>query len=265
MESDAKVWVKELEVDPYLQPRVGGTDPAHVRALEEAHDGWPPLKVVRQDGRYLLVDGFHRLEAARHLGLESVLVKVLEPPEDGDLRALAFSLNAQHGRPLSLADRRAFAERLLRDRSHLADREIGRRCGLSGNTVGVIRGNLEESAQIEQTAERVGRGGYRYTVGRRAGELPDPDPGAAIAELFKPQERRQQKRVAHYLERLAVALDDQYGLKGWETHDDAAEACREVLGGERADELARRLGDGAHNVLMAAVALGYDEDAETGE
>ncbi len=264
MESGAKIWLKELKVDPSLQPRVSGTDPDHVRVLGEAHKAWPPLKVVRQDGRYLLVDGFHRLEAARNLGLETVPVEALQTPKDGDLRALAFSLNASHGKPLSLDDRRAFAERLLRDRPHLADREIGRRCGLSGNTVGAIRERLEESAQIEQTSERVGRGGYRHTVGRRAGDLPDPDPGVAIAELFKPQEHRQQKRVVRYLERLALALDDQYGLGGWETHEDAAEACRGVLG-ERAAELARRLGDGAHNVLMAAVALGYDEDAETGE
>ncbi len=261
MEASVQVQLGELEVDPSLQPRVGGTDPAHVRALEEAHEGWPPLKVVYQDGRYLLVDGFHRLEAARRLGLEAIPVEVLEAPEDGDLWTLAFLLNASHGKLLSLADRRAFAERLLRDRPHLADREIGRRCGLSGNTVGAIRGSLEESAQIEQTAERVGRGGYRHTVGRRAGELPDPGPGEALAKLFQPQERRQQKRLARYLERLAVALDDQYGLKGWETHEDAAEACREALGGERAADLARRLGDGAHNVLMAAVSLGYDEDA----
>ncbi len=264
MERSVNIRLRELEVDLSLQPRVGGTDPSHVQALEEAHEGWPPLKVVRQDGRYLLVDGFHRLEAARNLGLEVIPVEVLEAPQDGDLRALAFSLNAQHGRPLSLADRRAFAERLLRNRPYLADREIGRRCGLSGNTVGAIRERLEESAQIEQTAERVGRGGYRHTIERRAGELPDSDPSEAITELFKPQERRQQKRIARYLERLAIALDDQYRLGGWETHEDAAEACRKALGGERAAELAQRLGNGAHNVLMAAVALGY-EDAETGE
>ena len=111
-----------------------------------------------------------------------------------------------------------------------------------------------------------GWGGYRHTAGRRAaGELPDLDPGEAIAELFKPRERRNQKRVARYLERLAVALDDQFGLEGWETHEDAAQACREALGGVRAAELAKRLGDGAHNVLQAAIALGYENDAETGK
>lgn len=263
MEHSVNVRLRELEADPSLQPREDGTDPAHVQTLEETHEGWPPLKVLRQDGRYLLVDGFHRLEAARNLGLETVPAEVLEAPEDGDLWALAFSLNASHGKPLSLNDRRAFAKRLLQDQPSLADREIGRRCGLSGNTVGALRERLEQSAQIEQIAERVGRGGYRHTVGRRAGGLPEPDPGEVITELFKPQESRQQKRVARYLERLAVALDDQYGLKGWETHEDAAEACRKVLGGGAA-ELAQRLGDGAHNVLMAAVALGY-EDAGTGE
>ncbi len=264
MESGVKIRLEELEVDPSLQPRVSGTDPDHVRVLGETHKAWPPLKVVRQDGHYLLVDGFHRLEAARNLGLEDVPVQVLQAPKDGDLRSLAFSLNAQHGRPLSLDDRRAFAEKLLRDRPHFADREIGRRCGLSGNTVGTIRGRLEESAQIEQISERVGRGGYHHTAGRRVGELPDPASGKAITDLFKPQERRQQKRIARYLERLATALDDQYGLKGWEAHEDAAEACREALGKEGAADLAQRLGDGAHNVLMAAVALGY-EDAGTGE
>ncbi len=265
METTADVRIDELKVEASLQPRVGGVDADHVRTLEERPDSWPPLKVVRQHGSCLLVDGYHRLEAAKNLGLKSIRVEVVEVPPDEDIHELAFALNALHGRPLSLDDRRAFAERLLRDRPHLADREIGRRSGLSGSTVGAIRKRLEESAQIEQTTERVGRGGYRHTVGRRTGELPEPDPGEAISDLFKPQERRQQKRLVRYLERLAVALDDQYRLGGWETHEDAARACQEVLGGEGAAELAQHLGDGAHNVLMAAVALGYDEDAETGE
>lgn len=263
METVTELRIDDIMVDPSLQPRIDGLDADHVRELGEAPESWPPLKVVRRGEAYLLVDGSHRFEAARSLGLESISVEVVEAPPDKDLHALAFAFNAAHGRPLSLDDRRAFAERLLRAQPQLADREIGRRCGLSGNTVGAIRGRLEESAQIEQTAERVGRGGYRHTVGRRTGELPDPDPGEAIAELFKSQECRQQKRVARYLERLAVALDDQYGLEGWETHEDPAEACREVLG-VQATELAQRLGDGAHNVLMAAIALGY-KDAETGQ
>lgn len=230
MEDSVEVQVDELVVDHSLQPRVGGLDGDHVRLLEETAKDWPPLKVVQSDEQYLLVDGFHRLEAAMNLGLDSIRVEVVEMPADGDLQALAFALNASHGRPLSLVDRRAFAEKLLRGQPQLADREIARRCGLSGNTVGSIRRTLEESAQIEQVPERVGRGGYVYTPSRNAGELPETESGEAFTELFTSRERRQQRRIARYLERLAVALDDQYELKGWKTHQDAVQACRELRG-----------------------------------
>ncbi len=81
----------------------------------------------------------------------------------------------------------------------------------------------------------------------------------AVGDFLVKRERRQQRRIARYLERLAVALEDQRRLKGWETNEEAAEACRETLGEEQAGELARELGSGARNVLRVAVALGYDE------
>jgi ParB-like chromosome segregation protein Spo0J len=262
MESSVSVRVRELLVDSSLQPRVGGIDADHVQALEETPESWPPIKVVRQDERYLLVDGSHRVEAARNLGIETVRVQVIDPPADGDLHALAFALNATHGRPLSLADRRAFAERLLRAQPYLADREIARRCGLAANTVGTIRERLEESAQIEQTTERVGHGGYVYRPRRKDGELPETDPVETIGDFFVKRKRRQQRRIARYLEQLAVALDDQYKLKGWETHEDAVNACRAILDEERVAEQAQELGDGAHNVLQVAIALGYEDSEE---
>lgn len=99
MEVGAEIRTDELVVDQSLQPRVDGLDADHVRTLEETAKHWSPLKVVQWDGRYLLVDGFHRLEAAKNLKLETVPVEVLETPADGDLQALAFTLNAGHGRP----------------------------------------------------------------------------------------------------------------------------------------------------------------------
>jgi hypothetical protein len=260
METTAEARIDELVVEASLQPRVRGVDAGHVRALEERPDSWPPLKVVRRHGSYLLVDGYHRLEAAKKLGLGTIRVEVVEASPDADLHELAFELNSTHGRPLSLADRRAFAERMLRGQPHLADREIARRSGLSANTVGSVRRHLEESAQIEQTAERVGQGGYVYTSRRESGELPDADPTETIGDFFASRERRQQRRIARYLERLAIALEDQHKLNGWQTHDEAAEACRKALGEERAAELAQDLGVGAHNVLQVAVALGYEDE-----
>lgn len=263
------VSLDRLVVDPGLQPRVGGLDPDHVRALEEAPASWPPLAAVQRDGRLVLVDGFHRLAAAQNLGLATVPVRVVDEPADGDLHVLAFALNAAHGRPLSLADRRAFAERLLRGRPEVSNMEVSRLAGLSPTTVAALRARLEEATAIRPTPERVGADGARYPAGaayRPAGDLPDPGlgdlVGDAVGRLFTPAERREQRRVARYLERLAVALEDQDGRAGWASAAVAAEACRLVLGAERAAELGERLGWTARNVLDVAVALGYD-DAES--
>jgi hypothetical protein len=86
--------------------------------------------------------------------------------------------------------------------------------------------------------------------------------GETLGQLFTAGERRQQRKVAQYLQLLGVALSDQFELQGWDTNQQAAEACRLVLGDERAGELARELGAGSYNVLQVARTLGYDPQAE---
>jgi len=270
--SRAELPITAITTDVALQPRVEGIDPDHVRVLEDVHDTWPPLVVVDDDGGYVLVDGFHRYAAAQNLGLETVTVDVVDMPADGDLKALAFALNARHGRPLSLTDRRQEATRRLQDHPDWADREIGRRCGLAQPTIAKLRADLEAAAQIEQTDVRVGRGGYTYAVGtnskqRPAGELPNEGVGervsGAVGRLFTSDERRQQRRIAGYFRRLAIALEDGDDVDGWVTDAEAATVCRLVLGDEHAAELGDRLGRTSRNVLNVAIALGYrdDEDA----
>lgn len=156
--------VDDIVIDPTIQPRVGGIDNDHVRTLEEAIDDLLPLSVVVLNGGYVLVDGWHRLAALQNQGRAEVSALVLDVPDDDDVHRLAFDLNASHGRPLSLDDRRAEAARVLEANPTISDREVGRHCGLSQPTVAKIRTELEQSARIERTTERVGRGGYRYEV-----------------------------------------------------------------------------------------------------
>lgn len=258
-----------IAVDSSLQPRVGGLDTAHVQALQDVADSWPPLVVTPQGARYVLIDGFHRYAAAQNLGLDTVPVQAMTAPEDGDLLALAFALNAVHGRPLSLADRRAFAERFLGQHPHVSNMEVSRRAGLSPTTIATIRERLEASAAIQPVEQRVGAGGYTYTVAtspgeRQPGELPDAglveQVGDALGRLFTSEERRQQRRITHFLQRLAVALEDQEGIDGWERTGAAADACRLVLGDDRATALGEQLGWTSRNVLDVAVALGYQDE-----
>ena len=255
-----------IDIDGTLQPRVDGLDPEQIRALESVPDSWPPIAVVKQKGKNRLVDGFHRYAAAQNLGLEKISVQVLDLPEDGDLHALAFELNAVHGRPLNLSDRRAFAVRLLRQHSEWSDREIGRRCGLSQPPVAKLRKHLETQQEIEPTETRIGRGGLVYRVTEPAnkrdlGSLPalETSLGDRVGSLLSSEQRRQQRLIAQYLQRLSVSLQDQDQLESWQTATDAVEACRAVLGEEKAGELAQMLGDYSLNVLEVARRLGHAE------
>lgn len=259
--------LKDITVDSSLQPRVAGLDTSHIRSLEETPEAWPPVTVVQQGNKYLLLDGFHRLAAAQNLELETLAAEVAEAQADTDLATLAFQLNLKHGRPLSLQDRRAFASHILYTRPELSDRAIGEMAALSGNTVTAIRRELESRAQIERPAERVGRGGYVYTEPeRQPGELPARGLGTSLADaaarLFSGPERAKQRNWAMYLEHLADALEDRFSLPNWEGAEatEIAEACRRVLGDEKANELANDLHSGATDLLEVAVQLGGGQE-----
>jgi hypothetical protein len=255
MDTNTHLPLNDIVAAPELQPRVSGIDLQHVRKLEPVHSHWPPLKIVNRNGRYLLVDGFHRYAAAQKLGLEQVSVTVLEVSETEDLHALAFALNASHGSPLKLSDRRAFAGRLLRSHPDRSDREIGRQSGLVQPTVAKVRRELEQQAQIPVTTTRVGRDGRPYDAAprHRHGKITV----SAFLEKVVRLHRNEQRRIVRYLVKLADLLEQQDTLKGFQTIEDAAKACREVLGAEEAKELAERLGWSSGNIFDIAQALGY--------
>ncbi len=258
MEQVIQVQVERVIADPALQPRVDGIDPDHVRALEAVPEAWPPLRVVAQGDGFLLIDGFHRLAAAQNLGLAEVSVEVLDRPADGDLTSLAFAFNVAHGRPLTLADRRAFAARLLKQHADLSDREIGRRAGLVQPTVAKVRQDLERDAAIVPSETRRGRDGRVYPAspassGRSIVEVIND----AIERVTTPAERIQQREIVRYLDRLADLLEAQDNLAGFETIKAGADACQAVLGEAKARELAERLGWSSGNIVAVAEALGY--------
>lgn len=224
-----QVSLDAITLDSDLQPRCDGIDERHVAALMESPETWPPIALFRRQDRLILGDGFHRVHAARRLGLESIQAVVLDATVDADLAWAAFDLNLKHGRALTLADRKAFALRVLRQTPDLSDREIGRRTYLNHETVGVLRSNSGNTLAP-------------YT--RRPGDIEDD------VSLFDPIRRakgatRAQKAIAGYLKRLSVALEDPYdddsdtaGIEGWSDDPETiAGACFATLGADRAAEL----------------------------
>jgi hypothetical protein len=213
--------IGQITIDEGLQPRRDGLSEEHVAALMETPEDWPAIMVAHIGGRNLMVDGFHRFEAAQRLGYESIAAKVFYPDGNTDLFRVAFSLNIQHGRPLTRRDRNAYADDLLQSHPDLSDREIGRRCGLHHETVGAIRNRRRDFAPAD----------------RKAGALPR-DVG-----LFDPVRRaratKDQKAIAGYVSRLAIALGDPYEEQSsfgvWPDEPaEIAQACIDAMGSQRA-------------------------------
>ncbi|MEO3755498.1 ParB N-terminal domain-containing protein [Streptomyces sp. B6B3] len=117
-------------------PRVVGEDPEHIRALAASRDELPPIIVHRATMR--VVDGRHRLRAARLRGRKSIAVRFFDGTE-ADAFVLAVQANVTHGLPLSLADRRRSAARIALSHPTWSDRRIATVTGLSPGTVTEIR------------------------------------------------------------------------------------------------------------------------------
>jgi ParB-like chromosome segregation protein Spo0J len=123
-------------VRPGRSPRRAGENPEHVRVLADAPDELPPIIVRRADMR--VVDGMHRLRAAGLRGETRIAVRFFEGGED-EAFVLGVRANVTHGLPLSLADRKAAAERIVTSHAHWSDRMIAKTSGLSAATVARLR------------------------------------------------------------------------------------------------------------------------------
>jgi ParB-like chromosome segregation protein Spo0J len=103
-----------------------------------------PAIVVFDDGSdYWLGDGFHRVEAMRKIGRETIVAEIREgSARDAILHGIGS--NAAHGLPRTQADKRRAVERLLKDPewARWSDRKIAEAAKVDHKTVGTIRRDL---------------------------------------------------------------------------------------------------------------------------
>jgi hypothetical protein len=237
-----EVPIGRLVIDPDLQVRVQGLTTEHVQALEEALDALPPPTAVRRGKDVVPIDGHHTIAAFQNAGRQRIRVRIVEAPPDADLYAAAFEANARHGMALTLSDRVAFGEHLVRKDPLTPNMEVSRRAGLSPTTVQHIRERLEAGSEIERTDRRVVRGGSTYSYPgstRKAGELPAEKVTETLGRVFSSAERRSQRKVGSFLRRVVVAMED--GIDQLSDPEIAAESVFLVLGEEEGHDLGRRL------------------------
>ncbi|MBM3458684.1 MAG: ParB/RepB/Spo0J family partition protein, partial [Armatimonadetes bacterium] len=140
--------IPSLVLIPELTPRERLSEEAIIRYME-TFPSLPPIRV--QEGSGVVIDGYHRVEAAIRLGLEEIPV-TLEPVPDDDLKMAAGLANSQHGQPLTRPERNRLAVALVRNYGKLRE-EVAGMLGMSASAVTLA---LREQQFNETLSEKLG-------------------------------------------------------------------------------------------------------------
>lgn len=182
----ADAWISIDALGPTESPRLDGVDVRHVDSLAEIGDGLPPILVQRSTMG--VIDGMHRLSAARAAGHATIRARLIDC-DDEEAFLLAVAANVRHGRPLTLAERRAAAARVMQMRPDASDRWIAELAGLAAKTVASIRREPGRGSGAQPDA-RLGRDGRVRPVngaaGReRAARLWLDNPGLSVRQIAR--------------------------------------------------------------------------------
>ncbi len=171
--------------------REGGLNEEHVHRLVALAGHWPPVLVNRPDG--LVIDGTHRVEAARILGLDRIEAWYFDGGPDDALIEFVRR-NVHQGLPLTLRERKRAAEHVLSAHPEWSDRRIAELCAISPKTVGRLRGKTtarptEGILQLDAWT-RIGRDNkwrpvHNGSVRSRVAEALKEHPGASLRSVAK--------------------------------------------------------------------------------
>lgn len=180
--------VSRIAIDALViadSPRLEGQSRAHVKLLAEVGADLPPILVHRPTMK--VIDGIHRVLAARLRDDNEIEVQFFDGSAD-DAFVLAVSANVSHGRPLTLADRKAAAANILTTHAAWSDRRVGHVTGLSHRTVASIR-SCSAGQDVHLNDPRLGLDGKLHPLTNWAGRQ-------AAAELIRSDQTASLRDVA---------------------------------------------------------------------
>ncbi|MEO3749545.1 ParB/RepB/Spo0J family partition protein [Streptomyces sp. B6B3] len=166
-------------------PRIFGESPEHIEALASAVSELPPIIVHRSTMR--VIDGMHRLKAAILRGDSTIATRFFDGDE-ADAFVIAVQANIAHGLPLTLAERKQAAQRIMTTHPQWSDRMVASVTGLAAGTAAEVRKQVHGGAVLAHS--RIGQDGRIRPIdgaaGRRlAGEMMTKNPELSLRQVAR--------------------------------------------------------------------------------
>jgi len=153
-----KVKLNDIKIDGGTQSRVAIDQPTVYDYLEcmKAGDEFPPMVTVFDGSTHWLVDGFHRYQAFKILGIKEVEVDY-RPGTQLEAQIMSFGVNGRHGKPRTNEDKRkaveaALIHEMLKDKT---DYELAKICSVSRPFVASVRDPIKKETQSESKKKHV--------------------------------------------------------------------------------------------------------------
>lgn len=202
-----KLRLGDVTIDEQYQPRVEGLDVDLVGKLMDVFEVTPPMLVLEgPDGDYILLDGFHRYAAAQNLGLEEVQCDCITMADLDSAkltaRDVAFFCNSKHGKPLTLTDRRRYAEWLLQKHGEWSNGTVAQWAGLAPSTVQAVRAGMAAAASEAIAATVQGSPSVEYRTDSQGRQHPVlVTPQRSSAPFAKPSDMEGAGDIADALDK----------------------------------------------------------------
>lgn len=184
-----KVLVTAIELDTSIQCRAA-IDTATVNDYAErmaAGDEFPAVELYGTKSKAWIGDGWHRILAARQLGLEEIRATVHAGGRPDALKH-ALGANAVHGYRRSNADKRRCVEIALAEFPKLSSRAVAKLCGVSHV---FVEGQRPRELETVTSSKRAGLDGKERPATGNHGVIPlEPAGARAVADAVEAQHQR---------------------------------------------------------------------------
>jgi ParB/RepB/Spo0J family partition protein len=203
MSGSESEFIKELDVNEVIVPEDRVTsyfDPEiHQEFLESirAEGVKVPILVMEVEGKYYLIDGLHRLQACRELGIPKIKAVIKKGSMD-DL--LIENIISARLRGRENPAQTAKVVKILKDKHHYSWADIGRRLGMSPATAKIY---YDITRLPDEVLHLVGSGQLSVNKARLLLDIPNPRDQVKAAQdivRYGYSEGQARELVRYYLE-----------------------------------------------------------------